>query len=242
MRIIPSIDIFSGRCVRLTEGDFERRTTYEKIPGDMCRTFCSWGAKLVHVVDLEGAKLGKVTNLDAIREIVAASEGRLLIQAGGGVRSEDDVEALLGAGAIRVVVGSVAARVPAEVARWAKKFGPERICVALDLRDGRVAVQGWQETRDTPLSNIVSPLADAGIVDFLSTDVSSDGKLEGPNLALYRDLCSKFPKVAWQASGGVSSMNDLEALENLGVSGAIIGKAFYEDRIDPKAVFSRWTT
>ena len=226
MQIIPSLDIVQGKCIRLTEGRFETSKDYGISAVTMAERFACDGAKFLHVVDIEGARAGKVTNWSAIEELGRIKE--LQIQVGGGVRSDRDVERLLGAGIRRVVVGSVAVLSRQKVGQWAERFGPDRFCVAVDVKDGELAYAAWQRTVPISLEIVVNEMVEYGITSFLSTDVHRDGMMRGPNVAMYTGLVRNFRKVRWIASGGVDTLESLKMLQKTGVEGAVIGKAFYE--------------
>jgi phosphoribosylformimino-5-aminoimidazole carboxamide ribotide isomerase len=239
MILIPSIDLRGGRCVRLREGDFATESAYDVQPPALLRRYHALGARWVHIVDLDGAKDGVLVNSPLIASLAQQSDMQL--QVGGGVRSVGVIEGLLSAGVSRVVIGSAAVQKPAEVAMWVKHFGAERICLAFDVRIGpvhqpQVHTHGW--TRNSVLSlwdaiNIFPP----GLVrHVLSTDISRDGTLRGPNLGLYRLGLKYFPDLVWQASGGIRDAADLEALANIGVSAAVSGTAILEERISRQSL------
>lgn len=230
LKVIPSIDIFAGKTVRLTEGDFSRRKDYSEAPSAMAALFLRHRATEIHAVDLEGAKTGKIVNWDSIREILSVP--KLEIQVGGGIRQISDLERLFEYGADRAVLGSVAAKAPTLASTWVKRFGGNRFCIALDLKDGKIATDGWVSGSDVTVDSVVNCFLGLGVRRFMSTDIRRDGKLQGPNLDLYRDLCDRFPKAEWIASGGVGSQADLEALATLPLYGAIVGKAIYEGKVD----------
>ncbi len=236
MLILPAIDIFGGKCVRLTHGDFSTRKVYGPTPLEMAENFARDGAQWLHVVDLEGAKEGRLVNWEAIRSI-AALQG-VSMEAGGGVRSRADAEKLLEIGVDRVIVGSFALRYPAKFAEWTKACGPENFRVAIDLKDGRIALEGWQDLDDRPLADVIPPLVDLGIREFLSTDIGRDGTLAGPNVRLYSRLAEDFPNLRWFASGGVRSAADALDLKKTGVAGVIVGKALYEGSLALKELLS----
>lgn len=236
MQIIPAIDIFEGKCVRLAEGEFDRRKNYDISPHDKAMEFRSAGAKRLHVVDLEGAKEGKITNWSALRDLLALDD--LDIQVGGGLRDAADIRALLEFGASRVVIGSMAVTSPETVEQWIGEFGSARFCIALDVKDGAIATHGWQQAETGSLEPIIRPLAGHGVKDFLSTDVRRDGMMAGPNVQLYEQLVAQFPSLHWIASGGVRSTSDIDALARTGVTGVVIGKALYEHRMNLRELFS----
>jgi len=233
MLLYPAIDLRGGRVVRLTEGRFDQETTYGTDPLAVARDYAAAGATWLHVVDLDGAK-------DPTRRQPALSDQRaphsgLRVLAGGGIRAEAQVEALLAAGAARVIIGSLAVREPARVRGWLARFGAQHVVLAPDVRleaDGtpRIAAAGWQETTGVALDDFLADHLAAGLVHVLCTDISRDGKLTGPNSALYARLVQQFPSLQLQASGGVSSLADLRALRAAHAAGAIIGRALYEKK------------
>jgi phosphoribosylformimino-5-aminoimidazole carboxamide ribotide isomerase len=233
MIIYPAIDLRGGRVVRLNEGRFDQETSYGDNPLAVARGFASAGALWLHLVDLDGAKDPADRQVALVEALIR--ESGLLVQTGGGIRDESQVEALLKAGAQRVIVGSLAAKNPGLVRGWLKLFGAGRIVLAPDVRldsDGvpRIAAAGWQESTGIPLNEFLADYLSAGLVHMLCTDISRDGRLTGPNSALYRSLARSFPALQIQASGGVSSLDDLRALRTLGAAGAIVGRALYENK------------
>jgi phosphoribosylformimino-5-aminoimidazole carboxamide ribotide isomerase len=237
MQILPAIDIFQGQCVRLTQGLFTERTDYGLLPADVARSFFADGAGYLHVVDLEGAKEGKVVNWDSIAAVAAVAGARMEI--GGGVSTDDDVARLMDLGVGRVVVGSVALRSPELLDRWLGRYGAGKICVALDVNDGKIAYAGWQTVGEEDIAAAASRLIDGGARIFLSTDIARDGRLAGPNVPLYRTLVRDFPTAQWLASGGVHSIGDIDALVATGVAGAVIGKALYEGTLKLPEILRR---
>ena len=233
MIIYPAIDLRGGCVVRLTEGKFDQETSYGTDPLAVARGFAAAGATWLHVVDLDGAK-DPARRQTALVQTLARESG-LKVQTGGGIRDEAQIEALLTAGAQRVIVGSLAVKQPELVRGWLKKFGAARIILAPDVRlDGdstpRVAAAGWQESTGLALDAFLNGYLAAGLVHILCTDISRDGKLTGPNTALYAQLVKKFPTLQIQASGGVSSLEDLRQLKTTGSAGAIVGRALYEKK------------
>jgi phosphoribosylformimino-5-aminoimidazole carboxamide ribotide isomerase len=229
MLIYPAIDIYEGKAVRLQQGDYDRQTVYGDRPWEIARSFAEAGLSFIHVVDLEGAKLGSSRNYDVIRKIV--TEAGVRVQAGGGVRSEADVQKLLNAGVERVIVGSIAVKEPETVGTWIRKFGGDRIVLALDFRGHTVAYGGWLEKSDSTAVELVGRLGGLGGRIFLCTDIDRDGMLGGPNIAIYKDLSETFRDYDIIASGGVGWIDDIRLLKSTGVAGVVVGKALYEDRI-----------
>jgi phosphoribosylformimino-5-aminoimidazole carboxamide ribotide isomerase len=234
MILIPAIDLRNGRCVRLLQGDFGAETRYDHEPGELLARYSGLGASWLHVVDLDGARDGSLFNRSIIVALSAQRTTRL--QAGGGVRSAATIEDLLQQGVSRVVVGSLAIERPEEVSEWLGLYGPERICLAFDVRlDAcgvpRVRTRGWTEATAISLWDAVGRFPAKRIKHVLCTDIERDGALTGPNVALYREAVSRFPQLAWQASGGVRDATDLAMLARTGVAAAVSGKALLEQRI-----------
>lgn len=231
--LYPALDIRGGRVVRLRQGDYAQETRYADEPLAAARAHAEAGARWLHLVDLDAARVGGYTLAPLLREIRAQTG--LRVQTGGGVRSEADVEAILDAGAARVVVGSLAVREPARVARWLGRFGAERLTVALDARevDGewRLPVAGWTADSGARLDELLARYADAGLRHLLCTDIACDGMLAGPNLGLYRRVLARVPAVAVQGSGGVRDAADVRALRDAGCAGAVLGRALLEGRL-----------
>ena len=232
MKILPAVDVLDGRVVRLHRGDFDAVTDYGGDPLAAARAFAEDGATTLHLVDLSGARDGARRQTGLVAEIARLG---LEVQTGGGVRSAADVEAILDAGAARAVIGSLAVSDPETVAGWVERFGGERIVAAFDVRleDGEAwpTLKGWTERATRPLDALLDDYRAAGLVRAMATDVDRDGTLEGPNLDLYRDLLANRPDIAWQASGGVSSLDDVKALKAAGLPAVIIGRALFEHKL-----------
>ncbi len=234
MQLIPAIDLRDGRCVRLLQGRFDAETVYSTEPSAVLDSYVALGARLVHVVDLDGARAGSQGNARAIAELAASK--RAALQVGGGVRSRATVRRLLDQGVSRAVVGSTAVTQPAEVADWLREFGPEAIVLAFDVRlddDGvpRLTTHGWERQTSTSLWDAVSGFVPHGLRHVLCTDVARDGALSGPSIQLYREAAARFPGIAWQASGGVRDTDDLRALAAVGAAAAVSGRALLEGRM-----------
>jgi len=234
MLLIPAIDLRGGRCVRLYQGDFNAETRYEVEPRELLARYRQYGASWLHVVDLDGAKDGALANRAVVIEL--AAQGGLKLQVGGGVRSAHVVEDLLDHGVQRVVVGSMAVEQPSVVKDWIVKFGPERICLAFDVRLNdagvpQVRTRGWTYGSSISLWQAVEPFLSVGLKHVLCTDIERDGALTGPNVSLYRDAIERFPQLAWQASGGVRDATDLATLARVGAAAAVSGKALLENRM-----------
>lgn len=229
MEIIPAIDIIEGKCVRLTKGDFSQKKIYNEDPVEVAMEFEDAGLKRLHLVDLDGARLGNVRNWKVLENI--ASRTKLIIDFGGGVKSEDDVKILFNSGAALATVGSIAVKEPEEFLRWLKSFGPNKFLLAADVKDEKIVVKGWTETTDLDIYDFIAQQIENGITQVFCTDVSKDGLLEGPAIELYKTIHEKFQDLYLVASGGVSNREDLYQLNEVGCGGVIIGKAFYEGRI-----------
>ena len=231
MIIYPAIDLIAGEVVRLHKGDFAQKTTYGTDPVAVARAYADVGAAWLHLVDLDGAKDPANRQTELISRIIEGSG--LKVQTGGGIRSRDDVEALLAAGASRVVIGSLAVRDRDAVAAMMGDLGPNKICLAADVvrqnDDFMIAVSGWQEASSLTLADFIDGFTASGLRHVLCTDVDRDGTLTGPNTALYATIKAAYPDIRLQASGGVKGIEDLDGL---GTDGVIIGRAIYEGRID----------
>lgn len=230
MKLFPAIDIIEGCAVRLVKGDYAQKTVYSKQPVAVAKGFAEAGATYLHLVDLEGAKDGGTPNLEVIRKIV--KESGLLVEVGGGIRSEETIQTYLEAGVFRVILGTAAVGNPDFLKDMVVKYG-ERIAVGVDIKDGMVAVKGWTELSQESCFDFCEKLEKIGVKTIICTDISKDGLLAGTNLALYRDLSEKF-RVDIVASGGVTTLADVEQLQKMGLYGAILGKALYTGNIDLK--------
>ncbi|NBC02337.1 MAG: 1-(5-phosphoribosyl)-5-[(5-phosphoribosylamino)methylideneamino]imidazole-4-carboxamide isomerase [Bacteroidetes bacterium] len=228
MKVIPAIDLLDGQVVRLQKGDYQKKTVYNDNPVEEAAKFKEAGFSHIHVVDLNGAKSGKFENLLIIKRIINDLE--LSVQTGGGVRSQEDIELLLDAGLSGIICSSMTVKKPTE---WlqAVKNHPEEMILGLDLKDGKMAYGGWLETSDQSIHEFLKPMMDAGLKTVLSTDISRDGMLSGPNVEMYRSLQNEFPELNWIASGGVSKTDDLKELISLDIYGVVVGKAYYEEKI-----------
>jgi phosphoribosylformimino-5-aminoimidazole carboxamide ribotide isomerase len=229
MQIIPAIDIIAGNCVRLTQGDYAQETRYSEDPLDVAKAFEQAGLQRVHVVDLEGAKAGKIMNASVLETIAAHTT--LQVDFGGGIHTEAAVQQVIDAGATWVTIGSVAVKAREKLNGWLDTFGVERFMLGADVKGTQLAISGWTETTDQEILPFIEYWASRGIRQVFCTDISKDGQLAGPSLELYQTILQRFPDIYFIASGGVSAMEDLMALEQLGCSAAIVGKAIYEKRI-----------
>lgn len=228
MIILPAIDLFGGQAVRLYQGDYDQMTVYDPDPLHTVEQFEAAGATHLHLVDLEGAKTGQTTNLPTIEKIAARTG--LFVEVGGGIRNMETLRRYLDAGASRVILGTAAVTDPDFTARAVAEYG-DKIAVGADLKDGKVAIKGWLETSQTGWEAFFDRMEQLGVKTIICTDISRDGAMEGTNRALYRTLAQRYP-MDLIASGGVSSLEDIRALQAAGVAGAIIGKAYYTGAID----------
>lgn len=228
MKLFPAIDIIEGCAVRLVKGDYAQKTVYSTQPVAVAKSFAEAGATYLHLVDLEGAKDGSTPNLEVIREIV--KESGLLVEVGGGIRSEETIQKYLEAGVFRVILGTAAVQDPDFLKKMVEKYG-EKIAVGVDIKDGMVAVKGWTELSQESCFDFCEKLEKIGVKTIICTDISKDGLLAGTNLALYQEMSEKF-SVDIVASGGVTTLADVEQLQKMGLYGAILGKALYTGNID----------
>ena len=229
IEIIPAIDIIGGKCVRLTNGDYDKQRTYADNPAEMAAELESLGARRLHVVDLDGAKSRHIVNTATLERITGRTN--LVVDFGGGIKSEDDIERAFRFGASMVTVGSVAVTDKALMQRWIDTYGAERIILGADVRDGRISVNGWKEDSQEEIADFLEYYINKGVTKVLCTDISRDGTLEGPSLELYRKILRRFPDLYLIASGGVSGVGDIRELDSAGVPAVVFGKAFYEGRI-----------
>ena len=227
--IIPAIDLIDGSCVRLTEGDYTQKTVYYKEPLDAAKQFEDAGLTRLHLVDLDGAKAGRVVNWSVLEKI--CTHTRLQVDFGGGIKTEEDLEKVMDSGAQWAVVGSIAVKDEARLLDWFGRYGTERFFLGADVKQGKIAVSGWLETTAIDLIPFLQRYVAHGIRYAFCTDVSKDGRLEGPSVDLYRDIIAAIPGLQLVASGGVSTMDDLQVLASIGCHGAILGKAIYEGRV-----------
>ena len=232
MQIIPAIDIIDGKCVRLTEGDYAQKTIYNENPLEVAKSFEDAGIKRLHLVDLDGAKAGVVKNWKILESI--ALHTKLVIDFGGGIKTDQDVALVFERGASLATIGSIAVANPELFLNWVSTYGAHAFFLGADVKDNLIAVNGWMKTSNIPINDFISGYIDKGITNIFCTDVTKDGKLEGPSTVLYQSLLTMFPNLKLVASGGVSSLQDLETLANIGCAGAIVGKAIYENRISLK--------
>ena len=229
IELIPAIDIIAGKCVRLTKGDYDQKTEYGE-PLEMAREFERIGFKRLHMVDLDGAKSKHIVNSKVLTQVT--SETSLEVDFGGGIKTHTDIEAAFDAGAQMVTVGSIAVTQPNLFTWWLQKYGPDRMILGADVRNGKISINGWKEDSEEDLLPFLKKYVDAGVKNVLCTEISKDGTLGGPAFELYANVMKKYPDLHLIASGGVSCIQDIQALEAIGVPAVVFGKAIYEGKID----------
>ena len=229
MELIPAIDIIEGKCVRLTKGDYDTKKVYGD-PLEMARRFEDMGLRRLHVVDLDGAKSKHVVNLATLKAIT--SQTSLIVDFGGGVKADEDLEKAFEAGAAMVTAGSIAITEPERYLGWLAKYGAERLILGADVRNGRISINGWKEDSDVLLEDFLLRYMQAGTKNVLCTEISRDGTLAGPAIDLYSSIMRRYPLCHLIASGGVGSTEDILALEAAGIPAVVFGKAYYEGHID----------
>lgn len=234
IQLIPAIDLIEGRCVRLSQGDYNRQVVYDASPVDMMRRYADCGVSRVHVVDLDGAKASEPQNLRTL-EKMALTDG-IEIEWGGGIKTAHTVHQVFDAGGTYAIVGSTAAKTPQLFADWLKAFGADRLVLGADVRDGKVSVNGWQEDLDLSIDTLIDGFTAQGLSQVICTDITRDGMLQGPSFDLYTRLQEKYADIVFTVSGGISSMGDIERLAELQLQRVIIGKAIYENRITLKDI------
>lgn len=232
---IPAIDIIDGKCVRLTKGDYAQKTVYHESPVEVAKEFEQLGAQRLHVVDLDGAKSKHIVNERVLREIT--TQTRLVVDFGGGIKTDEDMEKAFDNGAAMVTIGSVAVTEPERFTHWLETFGAQRIILGADVRQGKISINGWKEDSEQDLLPFLQYYIEKGVVNVLCTEISKDGTLAGPAIALYREVMRVYPHLHLIASGGVSSYEDIEALEAAGIPAVVFGKAIYEGKIDLKRLW-----
>ena len=237
MEIVPAIDMIEGRCVRLSQGDFNKSKEYDASPLEMAKRYEDVGVRRLHLVDLDGARAGIPQNLRSLEQIASATS--LEVEWGGGVRSRESIASVLNAGAAGVICGSLALQEPRLFSAFLKEYGEERIILGADISGGKIATKGWLELSSSTIEEVIELFLKDGLKRVICTDISKDGMLQGPAVELYSALMERFPTMHLTASGGVGSMADLENLEAAGVPAAIVGKAIFEERITLKEI-ERW--
>ena len=229
MTIIPAIDIIDGKCVRLTQGDYDQKKEYNEHPLEVAKRFEDAGLLRLHLVDLDGAREKKVRNWKVLETI--ASKTSLAIDFGGGIAAQKDVEIVFESGAAYATVGSIAVKDEAEFTKWLMTFGADKFLLGADVKDKLIVIHGWTEATKKTVFDFIDQYSGKGVKQVFCTDVSKDGKLEGPSVDLYREIIEQFPGLYFIASGGVASVYDLHTLHEIGCKAAIVGKAIYENRV-----------
>lgn len=237
VEIIPAIDIIEGRCVRLSQGDYAQTKVYDASPVDMAKRYADCGVKRIHVVDLDGAKSSSPRNLKTLEKMAVGAD--VEIEWGGGIKSEESLRACFDYGASYAIVGSIAAQNQQLFAEWLARYGGERMVMGADVRDGKVAVNGWQQEVELTIDDLVGEFLPMGLSQVICTDISRDGMLQGPSFELYTRLQEQYGAVNFTVSGGISAMKDIEECDRLGLRKVIVGKAIYENRITLKDI-ERW--
>lgn len=229
IEIIPAIDIIEGKCVRLTKGDYDTKKVYNDDPLEVAKMMEANGMRRLHVVDLDGAKSQHIVNYNIIERI--ADHTSLVIDFGGGIKTDEDIDIAFGSGASLVTVGSVAVKEPELFGEWLEKYSPAKVILGADVKNGLISINGWKEEAGDQLMPFLERYINKGVENVLCTDISKDGMLEGPATELYSEIMKQFPDIHLIASGGVSCIEDIEALDKAGIPAVVFGKALYEDRI-----------
>lgn len=236
MTIIPAIDIINGKCVRLTKGDYAQQKIYNENPVEVAKQFADAGIKRLHLVDLDGAKAGKIVNLSVLESIAAATN--LVIDFGGGIKTINDIDSVFNAGAAMATIGSLAVKKPALVEEWLMEFGADKFLIGADVLNGKIKISGWLEDGGIEIFSFIGKMIGLGATNIFCTDISKDGVMEGPSIDLYKEIILQYPEINLIASGGVSKFDDVVELKEIGCSGAIIGKAIYEGNITLQQLLS----
>ena len=229
IEIIPAIDIIDGKCVRLTQGDYGQKKVYNEDPVEVAKMFEAHGVRRLHTVDLDGARSQHIINYKTIEKI--ADHTSLVIDFGGGIKSDEDIDIAFASGASMVTIGSVAVKKPELFEKWLEKYNDNKIILGADVKNGRISINGWKEEGEDLLMPFLKRYTDKGVDNVLCTDISKDGMLQGPAIQLYKDIMAEFPALHLIASGGVSCIEDIEALNQAGIPAVVFGKAIYEGKI-----------
>ena len=232
MQIIPAIDIIEGKCVRLTKGDYGKQKIYYENPVEAAKSFEQAGLRRLHVVDLDGAKSGAICNIRVLKSIASAT--KLIIDFGGGIKNINDVSSVFDAGAAIVTLGSIAVKQPGVVEEWLMEFGVDKILIGADVLNEKIRISGWLEDSGLHIHEFIGNMLAIGAQNIFCTDISKDGMLQGPSVDLYKKIIKDFPDVHLTASGGINNIEDVKQLIEIGCTGAIIGKAIYEEKISLK--------
>ena len=235
IELIPAIDIINGQCVRLTKGDYDQKTIYSHSPAKMAQDFEAHGFKRLHVVDLDGAKSKHIVNDAILKEITETTS--LTVDFGGGIKTDEDLQKAFDSGASMVTIGSIAVTCPELFMGWLEKYGVDRIILGADVRHGKISINGWKEDSTEDLLPFLKKYVDAGVKNVLCTEISKDGTLAGPAINLYRQVMEAYPNLHLIASGGVSSLEDIEELDRAGIPAVVFGKAIYEGKINLKELW-----
>jgi phosphoribosylformimino-5-aminoimidazole carboxamide ribotide isomerase len=238
MVLIPAIDIIGGQCVRLTKGDYAQKTVYRDSPAEVAAEFEQYGYQRLHVVDLDGAKSKHIVNNAVLGEITQRT--KLVVDFGGGIKTDSDIEAAFAAGAAMVTVGSIAVTQPDLFLGWLEKYGADRLILGADVRNGKVSINGWKEDSAEDLLPFLKKFIDAGVRHVLCTEISKDGMLQGPATSLYSEVLEAYPDCQLIASGGVSCIEDIRQLDKAGIPAVVFGKAIYEGCIDLKELLAEF--
>lgn len=230
IELIPAIDIIGGKCVRLTRGEYDSKKVYNEDPVAQAKTFERLGFKRLHVVDLDGAKASHIVNDKVLSEITKST--KLIVDFGGGIKAEEDIEKAFNAGARMVTVGSIAVKEPQLFINWLGKYGAEKVILGADVRNGYISINGWKEDSKEELLPFLDKYVKAGVKNVLCTEISKDGTLAGPAISLYKEIMAAYPHLHLIASGGVSCNEDILQLDKAGIPAVVFGKAWYEGRID----------
>ncbi len=235
IELIPAIDIINGQCVRLTKGDYLQKTVYRNSPAEVAKEFETLGFKRLHVVDLDGAKSKHIVN-EAVLKVITMKTS-LTVDFGGGIKTDEDIEKAFAAGAAMVTIGSIAVTQPELFMGWLEKYGAERMILGADVRHGKISINGWKEDSNEDLLPFLKKYINAGVRNVLCTEISKDGTLSGPAIDLYKQVMDAYPGLHLIASGGVSSKEDILALNAAGIPAVVFGKAIYEGKINLKELW-----
>ena len=236
IELIPAIDIIDGQCVRLTKGDYNQKKVYNDDPLTVAKEFEKIGFKRLHMVDLDGARSKHIVNNEILRRVTA--ETSLIVDFGGGIKSEEDIVKAFESGASMITVGSIAVTQPGLFIQWMEKYGPEKMILGADVRNGMISINGWKKDSQISLLPFLKQYVEAGVKNVLCTEISKDGTLQGPAVTLYKEIISAYPKLHLIASGGVSRKEDIDELESEGIPAVVFGKAIYEGRINLKELLN----
>lgn len=237
IELIPAIDLIDGKCVRLTKGDYNQKKIYNENPVEIAKGFEEMGFKRLHVVDLDGARSKHIVNVDVLKAIT--TETNLIVDFGGGIKSEEDIEKAFANGAAMVTIGSIAVTQPELFLKWLDQYGAEKLILGADVKNGMISINGWKEDSAEQLLPFLKKYIDHGVKNVLCTEISKDGTLQGPALQLYQEIIAAYPQLHLIASGGVSSNEDIIALDQAGIPAVVFGKAFYEGKINIPELLTR---